>query len=87
MTNSGQACSLLYPIPVLPELAFTNPVDGYKGINYAEVSAVLAEAVKEQQQQQIEQLRAENKRLKGGHAQIESRLERLENLLSGYAKR
>ncbi len=74
------------PIPVLPELAFTNPVDGYKGINYAEVSAVLAEAVKEQQQQ-IEQLRAENKCLKAGNAQIESRLERLENLLSGYAKR
>jgi len=36
---------------VIPELVFTNDVDGYKGINYAEVSAVLVEAMKEQQQQ------------------------------------
>jgi hypothetical protein len=35
---------------VLPELVFTNEVDGYKGINYAEVSAVLVEAIKEQKQ-------------------------------------
>jgi hypothetical protein len=32
---------------VLPELVFTNDNDGYKGINYAEVTAVLAEALKE----------------------------------------
>ena len=31
---------------VLPELVFTNDVDGYKGINYAEVTAVLVEAIK-----------------------------------------
>jgi hypothetical protein len=36
---------------VLPELVFTNPVDGYKGVNYAEMTAVLTEAVKEQQEQ------------------------------------
>jgi cell division protein FtsB len=36
---------------VIPELVFTNEVDGYKGINYAEVSAVLVEAIKEQQKQ------------------------------------
>jgi hypothetical protein len=47
---------------VLPELVFTNPVDGYKGVNYAEMTAVLTEAVKEQQvqiemqNQKIEQL-------------------------------
>jgi len=41
---------------VLPELVFTNPVDGYKGINYAEMTAVLTEAVKEQQKQ-IEELK------------------------------
>jgi hypothetical protein len=35
---------------VLPEVVFTNQVDGLKGINYAEISAVLAEAIKEQQQ-------------------------------------
>jgi len=35
---------------VLPELTFTNPSDGYLGVNYAELSAVLVEAVKTQQQ-------------------------------------
>jgi len=34
---------------VLPEVVYTNPVDGLKGINYGEVTAVIAEAVKEQQ--------------------------------------
>ncbi len=34
---------------VLPELVFTNEMDGYKGVNYAEMTAVLVEAVKEQQ--------------------------------------
>ncbi|MBX3043344.1 MAG: tail fiber domain-containing protein [Candidatus Kapabacteria bacterium] len=34
---------------VIPELAFTNPTDGYMGINYAEMTAVLVEAMKEQQ--------------------------------------
>ncbi len=34
---------------VIPELTFTNPTDGYMGINYAEITAVLIEAVKEQQ--------------------------------------
>jgi hypothetical protein len=49
---------------VLPELSFINPADGFKGINYAEVTAVLVEAVKE--------LKAENELLK-------ARLEKLEN--------
>ncbi|MGE5356183.1 MAG: tail fiber domain-containing protein [Deltaproteobacteria bacterium] len=34
---------------VIPELVFTNDADGYKGVNYAEMTAVLVEAVKEQQ--------------------------------------
>lgn len=34
---------------VLPELVFTNEVDGYLGLNYAEITAVLTEAIKEQQ--------------------------------------
>ncbi|MCF8403895.1 MAG: tail fiber domain-containing protein [Bacteroidales bacterium] len=34
---------------VIPELVFTNQTDGYKGINYAEVAAILVEAIKEQQ--------------------------------------
>jgi hypothetical protein len=53
---------------VIPELVFTNEVDGYKGINYAEVTAVLVEAIKE--------LKAENDILK-------QRLEKIE-ALSGY---
>ena len=35
---------------VIPELVFTNKVDGYKGVQYPEMSAVLIEAIKEQQQ-------------------------------------
>ncbi len=69
---------------VIPELVFTNEVDGYKGINYAEVTAVLAEAVKEQQKI-IEELKNENSRLisenenlKAKDSQLESRLEKLE---------
>jgi hypothetical protein len=34
---------------VVPELSFVNPADGYMGINYAEMTAVLVEAMKEQQ--------------------------------------
>jgi len=48
---------------IIPELVFTNEADGYKGINYAEVTAVIVEAVKEQQKI-IEDLKAENNRLK-----------------------
>jgi hypothetical protein len=36
---------------VIPELVFTNPADGLKGVNYAEMTAVLVEAMKEQQHQ------------------------------------
>jgi hypothetical protein len=53
---------------VIPELVFTNEVDGYKGINYAEVTAVLVEAIKE--------LKTENDLLR-------KRLEQLEVLI-GY---
>jgi hypothetical protein len=54
---------------VLPELVFTNDVDGYKGVNYAEVTAVLVEAIKE--------LKTENDLLK-------KRLEQIEVLI-GYS--
>lgn len=52
---------------VIPELVFTNEVDGYKGINYAEVNAVLVEAIKE--------LKTENDELR-------VRLDKLESLFS-----
>ncbi len=71
---------------VIPELSFTNPVDGYKGINYAEVTAVLVEAVKEQQKL-IEKLHTENHRLQTDNDQIISRIEKLEGLMSNYASR
>ncbi|MBW6499686.1 MAG: tail fiber domain-containing protein [Bacteroidales bacterium] len=58
---------------VIPELVFTNQTDGFKGINYAEVSAVLVEAIKEQQTQ-IDRLQQENQHLS-------ARLERLERAL------
>ncbi|OFX82274.1 MAG: hypothetical protein A2W99_09460 [Bacteroidetes bacterium GWF2_33_16] len=47
---------------VLPELVFVNPTDGYFGVNYAEMTAVLVEAVKEQQNQ-IEKLNILNQQL------------------------
>jgi hypothetical protein len=47
---------------VLPELVFVNPTDGYYGVNYAEMTAVLVEAVKEQQTQ-IERLNNLNQQL------------------------
>jgi hypothetical protein len=59
---------------VIPELVFTNPVDGYKGINYAEVSAVLAEAIKE--------LKAENDLLKAKYGQQQTKIETMESRLS-----
>jgi hypothetical protein len=62
---------------VIPELVFTNESDGFKGINYAEVTAVLAEAIKE--------LKAENDRLKAENELVISRIERLEKLVEKSA--
>jgi len=59
---------------VIPELVFTNPVDGYKGINYPEITAVLTEAMKEQQTQ-INKLKSENEDLKNRLDAIEQRLD------------
>ncbi len=59
---------------VIPELVFTNAQDGYKGINYAEVSAVLVEAIKE--------LKMENDRLKTENDNLNNRLERIEEQLN-----
>jgi ribosomal protein S6E (S10) len=57
---------------VIPELVFTNEVDGYKGIYYAEVTAVLVEAIKD--------LKAENDLLK-------QRLEKIEALMEYKAEK
>jgi hypothetical protein len=56
---------------VLPEVVFTNPVDGLKGINYPEITAVLAQAVKEQQQQ-IESTKQENQKLRSELDELKS---------------
>jgi hypothetical protein len=64
---------------VIPELVFSNETDGFKGINYAEVSAVLVEAIKEQQAQ-IDRLQNENQHLN-------ARLERLEKALETMAEK
>jgi len=57
---------------VFPELVFTNETDGYKGVNYAEMSAVLVEAIKEQQKI-IEELRSKN-------AELENKVNEIDNL-------
>ncbi|MHC1703657.1 MAG: tail fiber domain-containing protein [Tenuifilaceae bacterium] len=56
---------------VLPEVVFTNPTDGLKGINYAELSAVFAMAFKEQQKQ-IEDLKEKNKEIDAIKAELEA---------------
>lgn len=63
---------------VYPELVFTNEVDGYKGVNYAEFSAVLVEAMKE--------LKSEVNRLEAENDQLKSRLQEIEILLQQIAK-
>lgn len=63
---------------VVPELVFTNETDGYKGINYAEVSALLVEAIKE--------LKAENNKLKIKSQLQETRIESMESRLSSLEK-
>ncbi len=69
---------------VIPELVFTNEVDGYKGINYAEVTAILTEAIKELKVEN-DRLKAENEKLKIKDLQVESRLDRLEQLVGESA--
>jgi hypothetical protein len=54
---------------VVPEAVFTNDIDGYKGINYNEVTAILVEAVKELQQQ-VESIKEENRHLKAQNEEL-----------------
>ena len=58
---------------IIPELVFTNEVDGYKGVHYPEISALLIEAIKEQQQI----IESQNHQIES----LENRLEKLENLV------
>jgi hypothetical protein len=65
---------------VIPELVFTNPADGYKGVNYSEMSAVIVEAMKDQQKQ-IEAAKQENIQLKSELKSIKEKMEQIERLL------
>jgi len=65
---------------VIPELVFTNETDGYKGINYAEVSAVLVEAVKELKAEN-DILKSKNENLESENKRINDRLEKIEMLM------
>jgi hypothetical protein len=71
---------------VVPELVFTNEVDGYKGINYGEVSAMLVEAIKELKAEN-DWLKTENEKLKMNAGQINARLEKIETLMSLKAEK
>ena len=72
-----------------PELVFTDK-QGYKSVNYAQLTPVLIEALKEQQTQ-IEALKAQNAALKAETtattAAFEARLRRLESQAGGQAQR
>lgn len=72
---------------VLPELVKTRE-DGFKGINYAEMTAILVEAVKELSAQ-VEALKAENSTLKAEASKVEAmedRLAKIEALLLNNQK-
>jgi hypothetical protein len=66
---------------VLPEVVFTNPIDGLKGINYAELTAVLVQAIKEQQTQ-IQSDKSEIHSLQEKVDQLESRQKEIDELKS-----
>jgi trimeric autotransporter adhesin len=65
---------------ILPELVFTNEADGYKGVQYSEMTAVLVEAMKEQQQQ-IDQLKNENQELRKQTEKLASMEQKYDELL------
>ena len=66
---------------VLPEAVFTNPVDNLKGINYSEITPVLIQAIKEQQQQ-IESAKQENQQLKSELQLLNEKMEKIEAMLA-----
>ena len=66
---------------VVPEIVFTNPVDGLKGINYSQSVSLLVEAIKEQQKQ-IESQKRENQQLKSDLQVMKERLDRIEGMVA-----
>jgi hypothetical protein len=88
---------------VFPEFVFTNPNDGYKGINYPDITAVLTEAIKEQQKQ-IEDLKTTNlnqqnkieflesnskdiEQIKKENVELKAEIEKIKQMLESSAKK
>ncbi len=69
---------------IVPELVSKN-ADGYYSMKYAEVNALLVEAVKEQQKQ-IEALNTENKKLRSDVDQLKNLQEQINLLKSSFKK-
>ena len=65
---------------ILPEMVFTDE-KGYKSVDYARLTPVLVEAMKEQQKM-IEDLRKANVDLKNVNDKLESRLDKIEAMLN-----
>jgi hypothetical protein len=65
---------------VIPELVFNNETDGYKGVNYAEMTAVLVEAIKELKTEN-ERLKADNDKISSENNALSGRLEKIEALM------
>jgi len=63
---------------VLPEVVITNPTDGFKGVNYGEVTSVLVEAVKElraEKDAEIAALKLQNQDLKSANEAMKNMME------------
>jgi hypothetical protein len=65
---------------VFPEMVFTDE-KGYKSVDYARLTPVLVEALKEQQQM-IDQLKSNNSILNTKNEKLESRLDKIEAILN-----
>jgi hypothetical protein len=65
---------------IFPEMVFTDE-KGYKSVDYAKLTPVLVEAMKEQQKM-IEDLRKANGDLKNINDKLESRLDKIESILN-----
>ena len=73
------------PLSNAGTLALSTGTDGYKAVNYAQLTPVLIEAIKEQQQQ-IEALKAQNAALQDRTAQAEADHTSLQTLQAQMAR-